>query len=297
MDYNSRNICVAFSDPKRAALFFDHVLIADPENFVQHADQVMNLSPPGVTGLMATALVLSVSAAKSCSRYPEIYDVNILVDLIFEEEKAAGVNHIFADDETYKNVLRSFVYDVKSKEFTALEGLFSTINDDELSIFGKRIDESTEEEEVNLILAGLPIVSTENLTWEHLHELRSDPKSISSLRQLRTFVFSNYQGKSLNFIADDLERRKYEYQLTAKQWGLELLESTLTISGIEKLLAGGTSGILAAMVGASVPAATAIGASAVIASTLVTLELRRRKMRIAALLNPVSFLIELEKRR
>ena len=96
--------------------------------------------------------------------------------------------------------------------------------------------------DVSLSLANINLIDTSKVKWEKIIEYRKDKESMKKIRNLRLFLHTNYQGKSLAFIEDDLGKRLDVYNDTCKDWGFETLASTISVvmdsKNLISLLAG-----------------------------------------------------------
>jgi len=116
-------------------------------------------------------------------------------------------------------------------------------------------------EDITLKISNIPLVDTTNAKWDQILEFRKDIESKRKLRNLRLFLFTNYEGKDKSFIEDDLFRRFDEYEQTCKDWGFET-----TISSISALF---DSKNLRATIGFTAGAAL-FGEPVVAAGTILT---------------------------
>jgi hypothetical protein len=293
MEYIKNSVALAFTDPKAAALFFNSVIPGSHSAFYECAKYLKpTLMPSGLSGMSSISLILTASIGRACERHSEVDDINELVEIIFEEE--GFPEGLEMDAQSYKNLMRRFVYDVKSKEFTMLNMLFDELGDRSLMYYGYTENNINDEVSVNLVLSNLPTIRTKNLDWEKILELRKDEESIAALRTLRTFVYENYQNKPIDYISDDLDRRKYEYMQASKKWELEILQSTLTLSGIEKLVGAGATGLVAALGGASLTVSAAVGVSAILGATTASFITGKNKFKLDTKINPINYLIRID---
>lgn len=150
-----------------------------------------------------------------------------------------------------------------------------------------------------LTLSKLNVIDASNLTWDHIHEIREDPKAREQLRRLRLFAYSNYLDKPREFVEDDLLSRIDDYEATAKEWGVKTVQGTLTLALNSKLLAGGLAGsFVAAMFGQPMTAIVAGTATAIVEVSKFALELQSRKLAIESMArdNPISYVSYMRKR-
>lgn len=70
-----------------------------------------------------------------------------------------------------------------------------------------------------LVLSNLNLVNTDDCPLEQILEFRKDADSQRKLRRLRTFIYSNYNGKPLAYVEDDILQRVDDYADAVKLWG------------------------------------------------------------------------------
>lgn len=78
-------------------------------------------------------------------------------------------------------------------------------------------------------LTGLKLADPAKVPWEQLIEFRRDPKSQAALRDLRVFFHKEYAGKDLQLISDELAATIERYEATAKLWGLDTAQRSLSV--------------------------------------------------------------------
>jgi len=85
-----------------------------------------------------------------------------------------------------------------------------------------------------------------------------------------------------------------DYKSEVKKHGAGLIKTTLQAIASEKVLTGAAAGVFAAVVGATMPLSSAIGAAALLAGVLVEVRASRQKATIDFAQSPVRFLIDVE---
>jgi hypothetical protein len=124
-------------------------------------------------------------------------------------------------------------------------------------------------------LSGIPLVDTSTAEWGQIIELRRDSESQNRLRNLRLFLYTNYQGKSVDYIQDDLGKRLHAYELARKKFGFEIVTSCFsTLLESKNLYAAIAGGFVAGLVGGISAAATA---GVIIEVGKVALEFAKRR--------------------
>ncbi len=77
------------------------------------------------------------------------------------------------------------------------------------------------EKYLDLSISNIPVIDTNNLTWEKILELRRDSDFTKKIRDFRTFYADNYKDKDRNFIIDDVNKKIDEYKMICKKNELE----------------------------------------------------------------------------
>lgn len=143
-------------------------------------------------------------------------------------------------------------------------------------------------------LGSLPVLDPEALTNKLVYDFRNDGDARAKLKRLRSFAHEQYTNKPLSYIQDDLETRITDYKLAARKWGLRTVESSLTISGTEAVLSAACAGLVSALTGVPLPHAAAVGAVAVLGTTLVKIGIGRKHFSLDQSQDPVSYLVDIQ---
>ncbi len=148
-----------------------------------------------------------------------------------------------------------------------------------------------------IAVSGMNLVDTDKLSWKHLIDFKNDTDSVAQLRRLRIFLATEYPGKEIGFIKDDLINRIEEYNQAISKWGFATRSSAFEIifDSKDKLSEIASYGAAALIVGPnSLPAAAAltIGASASIGKLLLRVSRRRNELLTLKQNNPITFLAE-----
>lgn len=148
------------------------------------------------------------------------------------------------------------------------------------------------EGDVTLSITNIPLVDTKKGQWDQILEFRKDRDSRKKLRNLRLFLHTNYQGKTLAFIEDDLNKRLDEYYNACKDWGFETLTSSISAltdsKNLVELLEGSTCATLFG--GPLVGLAT--GASIELAKIVIMLAKKRHAFHKLKRDHDLAYLIE-----
>jgi len=107
----------------------------------------------------------------------------------------------------------------------------------------------SEDEKFGLSISGLSLIDAEALSWDRIIEFRKDKNSIKALRDLRLFFQENFHGKSVEFIIDKLGQLSEEQSRSAKIWGFETAQKTLSVAFSQQSALMGSAGSLAAVLG------------------------------------------------
>ena len=146
-------------------------------------------------------------------------------------------------------------------------------------------------------LQGLKLVDPAKASWKQVVEFRKDKNSFKSLRELRVFFQTNYTGKDLSFIIDNLGSRIDKYDDARKMWGFETAQRGISVIFDQKNLVTTSVGSLAAHA-AGGTLLTAAAAGAILALGPAALEVSKVWLegRKAELDNQVRYLANLRKK-
>lgn len=154
-------------------------------------------------------------------------------------------------------------------------------------------DETVNGDEIAITLSEIGLIDASKVSIEKLVAFRKDESAIASLRQLRVFAQTKYDGKSRSFIEDDLLSRVYQYEQTAKKWDFELVNaglSTLFSSKTAIATIGGTAA--AVLAGSPVIATSAALVGTAFEIGKITLSVTKKHFEARETLgnNPVSYI-------
>lgn len=144
-------------------------------------------------------------------------------------------------------------------------------------------------------IGSIPVIDPNSLTNELVYDFRNDDDARTKLKRLRSFAHENYGDKPISYIQDDLETRISDYHLASKKWGLRTLESSLTISGTDKILSGACAGLVSAIAGIPLALAAAVGVVAALGTVVVKIQLGRKHFALSQSQDPVSYLVDIQK--
>lgn len=156
------------------------------------------------------------------------------------------------------------------------------------------LSSSSEEDELMINIASVPIIDHEKLDWSVIRTIRKDKARQLKLRRLRAFAFENYSGKPLSFIEDDLLARIDDHQAAAKEWGLSTIQSTFSVSATKGVMTATAASLVAAISGQAIPVAAAIGATAVLGPSTISILTSRRRFQLKQAKDPISYIVELK---
>jgi hypothetical protein len=301
MPYNANAIALTFTNSKRAALFFDHVIPMDWGVDVEMLDFTTPLLPPEVPVEKLAILSLVNLAARIQRQFP---DAQTPEEALWRhrqaEERATGeiVSKVLQPGASPGDIVTQGV-------LTALRLLMagSTVMiDDTLGPVEKRLvfvgSSGVEDgaESINLVLSNLPTVDMSKVSWELITEIRGDVESRRKLSRLRQTIFDQYDGKPIDFVRDSVERDLEAYREAAKKWGLDTILSSLTVGGVERLTAGAIAASTGAAAGLPIETAAAIGLTAYFGSIGVSFVSGYRQQLANERFNPVAYIADVQDR-
>jgi hypothetical protein len=164
--------------------------------------------------------------------------------------------------------------------------------------FGNRVksqvsDESEPESDTVISLASLDLIDTERASWEQIREFRRDIEAHDKLRRLRLFAYANYQGKSKDFVEDDILTRIADYEAAVKKWGFETAQGALNMLLTSKVIGGALAGsLVSTLFGAPTIAVVAAASGGALEVGRISLEITKQRLALRSLMreNPVSFI-------
>lgn len=305
MKYTPVNIAVTppFRSPKLAALFYQRIfpLIFGPDEILSldkkllHSilpegtpDSVNPLHQDGYAFWGVMLALQRVGVSYAASEYKEAEEGLIFLEKVF------GVDTIesLRANVTENNIdwLAKFLYG-QMKDFG--------LNPTTCELLGSQSNVSNrntlDDADPCVVLTNLEIIDPDRLTWEEIVSIREDPESAIRLRRLRTFMFEQFDGKSMPYIEDKLGVLLDDYKSAARKHGASLIKASLGAVVSEKVLTGVGAGMLAAVTGAAVPLAAAIGAVATLGSALLEVRAIKLKSDVDASIAPIRFLVDIDK--
>lgn len=264
-------VAISTGDHKIAALFFDlivptHTAESVPEDVRYRAKGKLKLPYADIPDLMEEILPsLSVDVGE---------DERLKAVRRVDDEWAARVHGFFSD------------HGVASVPLFTLPETY------------ERYNKPGENYGIEYTLTNAPIVSTADLDWDHVIEVRGDGDFRRKARALRRFLAKNYEGKNRGFIVDDIACRVAEYQESCRKHGLELVVTTLAKTLDSKSLQGSLAMTAAGIITGS-PELTTLGA---VGSTIeigkLGLHIAEKKLQLPATSDDeaLSYLIDLKNR-
>ncbi|MCS4316607.1 hypothetical protein M2407_000906 [Serratia sp. BIGb0234] len=168
----------------------------------------------------------------------------------------------------------------------------------------KKENENEQHQDIQITLLNLNLIDTKETSWEQIMEIRDDPNLRKSFRNLKIMMHSNYSGKSLDYIDDDMHRRIEQYEQASKAMGLKTISSYISqIKNSSATKTAVTLGVAAAIMrlkGIEVPnIMTGLSFAAITAELLqFGIEIKLRGNEIVKLKNenPVAFIIDARKK-
>ena len=149
-------------------------------------------------------------------------------------------------------------------------------------------------DDVTLTLSQISLIDTGKTGWEQILEIRKDPTAIKNIRNLKLFVYSNYQDKSRAFIEDDIQKRLEDYHKTTKEHGFQLTLSALsTTLSSKNLLASVVAGLSTAFIGGPL---IGVGTAAFIEIGNLAIEITKGYQAFTKIKNdhPLAYIIDVQ---
>lgn len=153
------------------------------------------------------------------------------------------------------------------------------------------------DDDMTISFTGIPIIDTKRIKWDTIIDFRNNIDSRNKLRNLRLFLFTNYEGKSRAFIEDDLSKRLDDYNHTCREYGFEtkisIISSVLDSKNIQATFIASAA---AAIFGEPFIGAGALLTGASIEIGKICIEILKRKHAFHKIKrdHPLAYLIDIK---
>lgn len=290
---------ICFDDIKTASLYFDRVLpVAFRKMAGTGTDIVTEFPEP-----MSSSALINVVFDKTPERGPQRYkDFGRVIDgwdsFIKEAHPYLAPSQVSSVEWDYDVLIDAYIQNTTVSGSRPIRNIFSDyasslgITQPDVLLPSTPPAAQSAEEDPIVSLCSIPLINVNAAPWEQIIQLRSDREARARLQRLRAFAHTNYQGKPISFIEDDLSARIYEYELESNKHGFELVTGSLsTLLDSTNLQATAGATLAAAIVGGPI---TAASAAACIEVGKFSLEFakRRRTMADWSRSHPLAYLIE-----
>lgn len=139
---------------------------------------------------------------------------------------------------------------------------------------------SETDHDITCLLMDFPMVNVEGVSWKHLLEFRKDRESVYALKDLRTFIFDDYQDKPKAYVIDSIDSKMREHERSIKKWGLGTILSTLEIFISPESVKVGAVAAVSQML-AGIPLTEAIATGAVVNVGSAAIKFGREAQRLS----------------
>lgn len=290
MKYSQSKILACINGTKNACLYFNNVIPLNLAHIIPwlnngdlEAHQILQKILPSALLDSSHPLGLSKETVKYIEAYVNVFPGSIGIEDSDKKEENKRTHHFFPLLMQRK------------------DEMLATLPEPIDSIFGiteKTLEDNSQTEDPSMVLTGLKLVDTSNISWRYLLEIKEDKESINKLRKLRTFIYQNYKDKPITFIQDDLLNRIEVYETTAKHLGLKTTDSIFKIifsSG--SLIASTAATIFSALSGGPITIPLALGVGSTFMLGNISLELRSHKRDLFKFKqeNPITYLVDIKK--
>jgi hypothetical protein len=309
-------IAVSLADTKQAALYFDYVvpifLVLDvavevgTENLVgleernYHAsklfretrDKILRFVPPSLLEFDNFDRWGEINGVF----YGELDDLRSYLPDLNALPISALSNYVSVEPEARR---RMHQLNKKLKKFLRHLRIVDPVFAGGRTLFAEQTEPTADKTyDAFVKISGLQLIDTDSVTFDEIDEFRKDKEAIRKLRRLRLFAATNYDGKSVNYIEDDLLQRIDDYKAEVRRWSFKTKTAAAAMLFQSKLLAGG---IGCSLVGALLDKPLISVASAAIGTIAefgnVAVEVARMNFVASEALgdNPVSYIIDARK--
>ena len=303
MAYSRTQNVICFGDLKQAAIYFDRVV---PLCFRQmrgkggksekeyvpsyhHEKKIPKASEDGIIveipdeipSVAFVDLIYGTDKKRTHSRFcKEFFDFFDLWQEFTKSVKQFRKNQAQSSkDDTYEDLALAYLNDEKDSSNISIRNKFTDfgksfgIDDASILIANSRLTKYVNKSQyAALTLLNTPLIDTECAEWDQILELRLDEEAHKKLINFRLFFHDTYQGKPINYIEDDINKRLDGYRLVSKKHGFDLLVASLSTLLDSKNIQSVAAGSLAA---------TLIGGPISGLSTAVLIELGGLSLEVA----------------
>ncbi len=293
---------LCFRNLKTASIYFDRVLPVAFRRMAGTGGDIVTEFPEPVPSRALINVVFDKTPEQGSQRYTDFGKVIDGWDAFIKDAHPYLAQTNASSTETDYNVLadayiRNAVIPGKRPLRTMFADYASSLGIKQPDVLLPSTDQALEsgEEDPVISLCRLPLINADGASWEQIVELRHDREARTRLQRLRAFAESNYQGKPLTFIEDDLSACINEYELASKKHGFELVTGSLTtLLDSSNLQATAGAALAAAVVGGPI---TALSTAVCIELAKFSLEFSKRKRVMSdwSASHPLAYLIETRK--
>jgi len=93
---------------------------------------------------------------------------------------------------------------------------------DEIYRTGEINKQNLADKRVEIEIINAPIINIEGVEWQQIIEAKSDDDFRNKVRNFSIFINENFEGKSLSFITDSLEKKIEDYKTTLSKHGFKI---------------------------------------------------------------------------
>ena len=304
--------CIAYERPKLAALLFDEVLP------LPSYDRLMSIDASNGGNFVEefhNGFYDGASAPEITQILPNNYDQNHLISNI-------SLCFLLRLNAESTDELENFIRDVRANKATSsmqaelflmmyeqlkkysdsksfwqewVKSGLRVDTDNKYEIFGVNdlaVDGSNIEQPF-LQLVGVPVVDDDSITWEQVLEIRKDNDALHKLRRFRNFCIDNYDGKSREYIEDDIATRVYDYKSAAKEQGLKIMDSIFSVNNSVKLLTATGAVTAAALFAPATALVATAGLAPIIAGVAFNVATKKKLFEIEQNKDPIRYIIDI----
>ncbi len=280
MQYSNIHNVICFAGLKHAALYFDRVLpvsfrklTASEKGWEYHIPEPIP-EPAFSHVVFGEDRPTGINSCRNLAVFLEEWD---------RFSKAIGPSRprppISSTVDDYSDVKEMYLQNVVLDDGRSVRHLFHEFaNDLGIEYASVLLDKATTSEGfeyASLTLLNLPMIDAESAEWEQILELRKNSEARSKLRRLRLFLQTNYEGKPISYVEDDLLSRIEEYDSARRSLGFNAMTSSLgQLLNFKSIHAAAAAGLAATLFGGP---AVGISTAAVIEFGEFTLELARHR--------------------
>lgn len=148
-------------------------------------------------------------------------------------------------------------------------------------------------------LVNARLINPDTLEWDQVYEVRKDTESVNKMRNLRLYMYDNFDGKNIDYIRDAIAKRIEDHDAACKKHGIELREAIFSSLIDAKSSLGWIVLAAASLISGHTYIAGAsgvLGASLQIGKAVLKINSKKQGFNISKNTHELAYIIKLQKK-